>query len=134
VYEVSYAGNFSLPRSDSMRGFCLKVFEITFMKTGFMYSYDTVSSAVNGLKQRGYTMDFNLSENCLICHGDKFDINDFEIAEFHRFEGESDPADAAIVYAIEGNRGQKGVLVTGYGTSAEGTSAEMAKKLHVHRE
>jgi len=99
-----------------------------------MYTYDTVSSAVNGLKQRGYTMDFNLSENCLICHGDKFDIDDFEISEFHRFEGESDPGDEAVVYAVEGNRGQKGVLVTGYGTSAEGVSAEMAKKLHVHRE
>ena len=24
-----------------------------------MYTYDTVSGAVNGLKKRGYTMDFN---------------------------------------------------------------------------
>ncbi len=95
-------------------------------------SYDTVSEAVNGLKKRGYALDFNLGENCLICHEDKFDIKDFEIVEVYRFEGNSDPADSAVVYAVESVRGDKGVLVTGYGISAEGLSAEMARKLHIH--
>ena len=95
--------------------------------------YDTVSEAVNGLKKRGYELDFNLRENCIICHADKFDVNDFEIVELHRFEGNTDPSDEAIVYAIESVDGKKGVLVSGYGISAEGVSAEMAKKLHVNR-
>ena len=56
-----------------------------------MIAYDTVSEAVNGLKQRGFVVDFNLEENCLVCHGDKFDINDFEIVEVFRFEGNTDP-------------------------------------------
>lgn len=99
-----------------------------------MYVYDTVSAAVNGLKTRGYETDFNLSENCLICHGDKYDVNDFEIVEVYRFEGNTDPADEAVVYAVESHNGKKGVLVTGYGTSAEGMSAEMAKKLTIGRE
>ncbi len=99
-----------------------------------MYVYDTVSAAVNGLKTRGYETDFNLSENCLICHGDKYDVNDFEIVEVYRFEGNTDPADEAVVYAIESHNGKKGVLVTGYGASAEGMSAEMVKKLTIERE
>ncbi len=94
-----------------------------------MIAYDTVTEAVNGLKKRGYVLDFNLTENCLVCHGDKFNIDDFEIVEFYRFEGNSDPSDEAIVYAIESNYGKKGVLVSGYGISAEGMSAEMARKL-----
>lgn len=98
-----------------------------------MHTYDTVSDAVNGLKKRGYTVDFNLSENCLICHGDKFDVNDFEIVEFYRFEGNSDPADEAVVYAIESNKGQKGVLVNGYGPTSNAISGEMAKKLQIHK-
>jgi hypothetical protein len=98
-----------------------------------MYSYDTVSAAVTGLKNRGYNMDFNLSENCLVCHGNKFDVDDFEIVEFYRFEGDSDPADEAVVYAIESNKGQKGILVNGYGPSSDAMSAEMAKKLQVHK-
>jgi hypothetical protein len=97
-----------------------------------MHTYDTVSGAVNGLKKRGYTTDFNLSENCLICHGEKFNVDDFEIVEVYRFEGNSDPADESIVYAIEGKNGKKGVLVNGYGPSAEQVSSDMAKKLQVN--
>lgn len=96
-----------------------------------MYTYDTVSDAVNGLKKRGYTMDFNLDENCIVCHEDKFNPEDFEIVEVYRFEGNSDPADEAIVYAIESNKGHKGVLVNGYGPSSETMSSEMANKLDI---
>jgi hypothetical protein len=98
-----------------------------------MFTYDTVSAAVNGLKKRGYTMDFNLEDNCLVCQENKFNVDDFEIVEFYRFEGESDPADEAVVYAIEGGKGQKGVLVNGYGPTSDPMSAEMAKKLHIHK-
>ena len=97
-----------------------------------MYTYETVSDAVTGLKKRGYTMDFNLDENSIVCHEDKFNPEDFEIVEVYRFEGNSDPADEAVVYAIESNTGQKGVLVNGYGPSSETMSSEMAKKLHFH--
>jgi hypothetical protein len=98
-----------------------------------MYAYDTVSAAVQGLKKRGFTTDFNLEDNCLICHDAKFNISDFEIVEFYRFEGDSDPADEAVVYAIESNKGQKGVLVNGYGPSSDPLTAEMAKKLNIHK-
>jgi hypothetical protein len=98
-----------------------------------MFNYDTVTEAVNGLKNRGYTLDYNLAENCLICHGDRYNIDDFEIVEVYRFEGNTDPSDEAVVYGIESNKGKKGVLVTGYGISAEGMGAEMAKKLNMTR-
>lgn len=94
-----------------------------------MYTYDTMSEAVNGLRQRGYAMDFNLQENCLICNQDRLDVQDFEITEVYRFEGVSDPADSGVVYAIEGSKGQKGVLVTAYGMYAQGMGAEIARKL-----
>ena len=98
-----------------------------------MYTYDTVSAAVNGLKQRGFTLDFNLQENFIVCHEDKFNPEDFEIVEVYRFEGDSDPADEAIVYAIQSANGRKGVLVNGYGISADAMSAEMARKLSMNR-
>ena len=94
-----------------------------------MYSYETVSEAVNELKKRGFDLDFNLEENCIICHSDKFDAKDFEIVEVYRFEGNTDPSDEAIVYAIESVNGKKGVLVNGYGISADVISSEIAKKL-----
>lgn len=97
-----------------------------------MYTYDTVTAAVNGLRERGYTLDFNLRDNCLICHDDRFNADDFEIVEVYRFEGNTDPADEAVVYAIESTKGQKGILVNGYGVSADALSNEIARKLSLH--
>ncbi len=99
-----------------------------------MYAYDTVTAAVNGLRERGYTLDFNTEENCLVCHRGKFNAEEFEVTEVYRFEGASDPADEAVVYGIESHKGHKGTLVTGYGISAEGMSAEMIKKLQIHKD
>ena len=97
-----------------------------------MIVYDTVTEALAGLKKRGFVLDFNLQENCLVCRGNRFDVNDFEIVETYRFEGNTDPSDEAIVYAIESKNGEKGVLVNGYGISADAMSSEMVKKLRIH--
>jgi hypothetical protein len=97
-----------------------------------MHVYDTVTAAVNGLKARGFDLDFNLGENCLVYGENRFGPEEFEIVEVYRFEGPSDPADEAVVYGVNGSQGHKGILVTGYGLSAEGMSADMAKKLAVH--
>ena len=107
------------------------LFLLTLEKLLTMYAYDTVTAAVNGLKQRGYTKDFNLEENSIVCHEDKYYPEDFEIVEVYRYEGNSDPADEAVVYAIEGKGGEIGGLVSGYGISADEMSDEMAKKLNI---
>jgi hypothetical protein len=108
-----------------------------------MYSYDTVAEAVKGLKQRGYTIDFNLEADKICCQDDpgvagspgprSLKPADFAITEFYRFEGESDPADEAVVYAIESVKGERGLLVTGFGITAEGVGEEMIEKLRVKR-
>ncbi len=98
-----------------------------------MPAYDTVSQAVNDLKQRGYTLDFNLKGNRLECEGQNFNSKDFEITEFHRFEGNSDPGDESVVYAIESRSGVKGILVNAFGVYSEPLSDEMIKKLSFHK-
>ena len=98
-----------------------------------MAAYDTVTQAVNELRKRGYTMDFNLEENCIVCHADKFDPDDFEITEVYRFEGNSDPADESIVFAIESKTGLKGVLVNAFGIYSEPMSDAMVKKLSIQK-
>ncbi|MBS1916959.1 MAG: phosphoribosylpyrophosphate synthetase [Bacteroidetes bacterium] len=98
-----------------------------------MYTYDTVTQAVNGLKQRGYTIDFNLENENIVCHKTPITLapSEFEIEEVYRFEGNSDPADEAVVYAIASKHGHKGVLVNGFGISADDASDEMIAKLNV---
>ena len=96
-----------------------------------MYRYDSPSQAINELKKRGYTEDFNLQENCIICKGQKLSADEFEIKEVYRFEGDSDPTDEAIVLGIESSNGLRGVLVNGYGYSSEPLADEIERKLRV---
>ena len=98
-----------------------------------MISYDTVSEAVKGLKERGYTLDFNLKSNCIDCEGQKLSCDDFEIAEVYRFEGNSDPADESVVFAIESNNGLKGILVNAFGVYSESLGDEMIRKLNYQK-
>ncbi|HLX91632.1 MAG TPA: hypothetical protein VKR32_08110 [Puia sp.] len=100
-----------------------------------MYTYDTVAQAVNGLKQRGYNIDFNLDSNAITCkeYPGPLKPSEFEITEVYRYEGNSDPADEAVVYAIESKNGLKGILVNGFGPSSDGIGDEMIKKLRVLR-
>lgn len=101
-----------------------------------MESYDTVVAALDGLKKRGYKTDFNLAFDKLICNGPKICLNpdEFEITEVYRFEGETDPSDEAVVYAIESkSKGMKGVMVNAYGVYADLISDAMIKKLSMNR-
>ncbi len=93
------------------------------------YHYATVSEALAELRQKGFTVDFNLEENCIVCNNDKFNPDEFDIVEVYRYEGDTDPADEATVYGIESKSGVKGVLVTGYGISGDSMSTELLQKL-----
>ncbi len=90
--------------------------------------YATVSEAIEKLRIKGFTTDFNLEENCIACSHGKFEAEDFEIVDVYRYEGNTDPADEATVYAIESKNGIKGVLVTGYGASEDSMSTAILNK------
>jgi hypothetical protein len=93
--------------------------------------YDTVSNAINVLREQGFTVDFNIEGDHLV-HGDgKVHLDDFTIVDVYRYEGNTDPADEAAVYAIESANGIKGILVTGYGSSSDAFSNQMLEKLKV---
>ncbi|CAG5016690.1 hypothetical protein DYBT9275_05610 [Dyadobacter sp. CECT 9275] len=93
--------------------------------------YDTVSNAINALRQQGYVDDFKLDGDFLRNASSEVHCNDFTIVDVYRYEGNSDPSDEAAVYAIESNAGHKGILVTGYGISADSLSAKMLEKLSI---
>lgn len=100
-----------------------------------MASYPTLSEAVNGLQARGYTDDLVLAERHLVCDARNLSLDpaDFQIDEFHRFEGNSDPEDQSIVYAISSDKhGLKGILVNAYGPDASTMTQEMVRKLATH--
>jgi len=98
-----------------------------------MYSYETLSDALNDLSKRGYVHNFNIECDCLKCASLELRLNpnEFEIIEFYRFEGDSNPDDEEIVYAISSKDGIKGTLVNAYGIYSDEISGEMVKKLKI---
>lgn len=99
-----------------------------------MKNYDTLTEALADLQKRGYREDFNLTENCLNCAAHKLEIHpeDFEVDEFYRFEGDTDPGDSMVLYAISANTSKlKGTLVDAYGVYAENLTPAMVEKLSI---
>jgi hypothetical protein len=100
-----------------------------------MESYSTLVDAINGLKKQGYTEDFNIKENCIDCRDGEYQLSpeDFKVDNVFRFEGESDPDDQTVLYAISSEKYKlKGVLVNAYGIYSDAGANELIKKLNVH--
>ncbi|MES2285499.1 MAG: phosphoribosylpyrophosphate synthetase [Bacteroidota bacterium] len=96
--------------------------------------YDTLLDAVNDLKKRGFTYDFTEQKDKLYCSEKQCDFNpnEFEIVEFYRFEGISDPEDNSIVYAISSDKNNiKGLLVNAYGVYSDTKVSELISKMKI---
>lgn len=100
-----------------------------------MENYETVVAALTGLKAKGYTLDFNIAFDKIICNenGLCLNPNEFEITEVYRFEGDTNPDDEDVVYAIDSKDGTiKGSMTSAYGLYADTISADLIKKLSMH--
>ena len=100
-----------------------------------MYSYETVTEALADLSKRGFVNNFNVQCDSLECKELSLVLKpgDFEIVEFYRFEGDSNPGDEEVVYAIESKNGVKGTLVNAFGIYSDEISDEILKKLKIDR-
>ena len=98
-----------------------------------MKSYDTLTEAMADLKARGFDLDFNLRETQIECTttGRKLSPAEFEITEVYRFEGNTDPGDELVLYAIESKDGLKGTLMNAYGAYSNTVSNDLIRKLTV---
>ena len=100
-----------------------------------MENYDTVVAALQGLKSKGYTLDFNIAFDRIICDatGTYLNLDEFEITEVYRFEGATNPDDEDVVYAVQSKDGTiKGTVTSAYGPYADSVSNDMIQKLAMH--
>ncbi len=97
-----------------------------------MLSYSSLSEAVDQLQQQGYTEDFYLQGNALVCRKGALVLtpDTFHIDHVRRFDIDSDPADQAAVYAISSEKhGVRGLLINGYGIYSDPATDEILRKL-----
>lgn len=83
---------------------------------------NTLTACANKAVKNGYTDMLKVTKQGLFCEKkDKtYRPEEVKIKDFYRFEGQSDPADNAIMYVIETEDGVKGTLIDAYGTYADG--------------
>lgn len=96
------------------------------------HNYGTLSQTLDALKKEGYTLDFNIQDECVVCTSNNTVLqpDDFEIDRIFRYEGASDPDDASILYAISSKKFDvKGTLVNGYGIYSDPFSDALMAKL-----
>lgn len=81
----------------------------------------TLTERVNKAMKDGYTDTLKVTKQGLYSTGkDKtYGPEEVKVIDFSRFEGQSDPADNAIMYVIETTDGVKGVLIDAYGAYAD---------------
>jgi hypothetical protein len=101
----------------------------------------TLSQCIKALQRLGFSVDFRVEQKKLqSAEGEKkYDPDEVSIVNFYRFEGESDPADSAVLYAIETNDGVKGSLSDAFGVYANSgvtefmsNVEEISKKTTIH--
>ncbi|MDQ4141325.1 MAG: hypothetical protein M3142_12490 [Bacteroidota bacterium] len=81
----------------------------------------TMVKVENRLNSEGFTEDFRVSEGrlCSLNSDKTYGVEDVRIVNFYRFEGETDPDDMSILYAIECNDGTRGTISNSYGPKAD---------------
>lgn len=91
----------------------------------------TVVDCMAKLGKKGFTESFMVKENGLWSPKKKklYKPEEVRIATFYRFEGESDPADSSILYAIETNDGVKGIVTDAYGPYSDSKVSKFIKRV-----
>ena len=74
-------------------------------------------SVLTSLTASGFETQFKATKNGLLSLATEkiFQSGEVKVVHFYRFEGESNPDDNAILYAIETNDGERGTLIDAYG-------------------
>lgn len=85
-----------------------------------MVRYRTMSEAVQSLKRRGFTSEFELLKGMLydIHTGLTYKPEHLTIVEHHRFEEAGDSDDLSTLYAVEAADGTRGTITDAYGPYA----------------
>jgi hypothetical protein len=85
-------------------------------------SMTPLSQVMKSLDEKGFGAEFKIKKDegaVMDGTGKNYKAEDLQVVKVYRFEGESDPADMAILYALKTNDGEKGYLLDAYGTNAE---------------
>lgn len=91
------------------------------------YHYTTVLEALEDLKEKGFTYDYNIHQNDI-----KTNPHNYEVNHVYRYEGDTDPAEESVVYGITSDSDIKGVFVAGFSANSDDAAAIYLEKLCIN--
>lgn len=93
---------------------------------------ETLSGGMNRLRRNGYRHDFSATVDgqlgCRVCSANQ-DPATMHVDLTVRYEGQSNPDDESILLAITCACGNRGLFITGYGSSASRQDALVLQRL-----
>jgi len=88
---------------------------------------DTISTVLDHLKLKGQDNEFAINKHGMVTlRGKVYLRNEMKIIKTYRFEGESDPAEEAIIYIIKTYDGNMGYSLDAYGIYTNHANDEFA--------
>ena len=96
----------------------------------------TLVSVLNSRTLSDFVTQFNITDKGLLSLATQkiYQPNQVKVAHFYRFEGESNPDDNAILYAIETDEGEKGTIVDAYGAYSDALISDFMNQVEgIHK-
>jgi hypothetical protein len=92
---------------------------------------DTLCAVIERLRMKDQDNEFSiLTKGELTLKGKTYNQRDISILRTYRFEGETDPADQAIIYVIKTMDGNMGYCIDAYGMYSSHTSDLYSDFIH----
>ena len=90
-----------------------------------------LTETLTALEKKGYTTQFKFEDGVLKDRTSQknYQSQELLIDEEYRFEGESNPGDMSILYAITTTDGTKGPVVDAYGTYSDNELGEFMSRV-----
>jgi hypothetical protein len=98
-------------------------------------SMTDMEKCLNKLESEGYTDQYKVEKGklCDLTNKKKYKAKDVKAVNFYRFEGNSNPDDMSILYAIETSDGRKGTLVDAYGFYSDDETGEFINQIEINK-
>ena len=96
----------------------------------------TVLEVIEELRKKNYSDDFEINKGRILAKnsGGSFEPEELIIEKIFRYEGDSNPSDNAVVYAITAKNGIKGILLDSYGAYSDTELAKIIARIPVREE
>jgi hypothetical protein len=95
----------------------------------------SLAECLEYLAEKGFTEQFRVEEGKLVASTDDntYGPEQVKAVNFYRFEGNSNPDDTSILYAIETNDDRKGTLTDAYGMYADPEVGEFVQAMEIFK-